>query len=133
MSVALKLQNCVDDMLQNLRSCDGAVLGDMTDQKHRHMECLGNLVHLRRSLTNLADASRSCLHRWRLECLNRVDNHDVGLHVLKMFQDILCVCLIENQAVIVFYTYSVGTHFYLLLALLARHIKYLFINAQCHL
>ena len=63
-AVAFKLQHSVDDMLQNLRSCDGAVLGDVTDQKHWHMERLRYLVHLRRRLTNLADAACSGLHRW---------------------------------------------------------------------
>ena len=85
MTVALKLQNSIDDMLQNLRSGDSAVLGDMTDEKHRHMERLRYLVHLCRCLTNLRDAARCGLHRRRLQRLNRVDNHDVGLNIFEMF------------------------------------------------
>src|SRR5437764_149937 len=39
-AVALEVQHDVDEVLQRARPCDGAVIGDVADQQHRHPGCL---------------------------------------------------------------------------------------------
>ena len=41
MLVALKLYDRIDDMFEYLRSCQSALLGDMSDEHHRHAAGLG--------------------------------------------------------------------------------------------
>ena len=55
--VALELNDGVDDMFQNLRSCEGALLGDMSDEDDWHTACLGEAEEGRGTFTNLGDGT----------------------------------------------------------------------------
>ena len=86
MPVALERQHRVDDVLKSARACEGALLGDVTDEQDRDAAVLGQPHEGVRALSNLTDAA-GC----RRQCgvgngLDRVDDEDGGIHRVDLTQ-----------------------------------------------
>ena len=56
--IALELKHHIDDVLQNLRTCNRAILGDMADDKYRYAELLRYAKKLRCAAAYLRGAAR---------------------------------------------------------------------------
>ena len=133
-AVALELEDGIDDMLHDLGTGKGAVLGDMADEQHGDARGLGIVLELGGALTDLAHAA--C---WRVDILgddglDGVDNEKVGLHRIDMLEDALGDGIANHVAVVGMDADAVGAHAYLLLALLAADIKQTAVaDGQCSL
>src|SRR5206468_7193251 len=60
-SLALEVQDRVDDVLERLRSGDAATLGDVADRKHRRFRLLCEAHQTRGALADLSDVAGRAL------------------------------------------------------------------------
>ena len=77
-AIALELEHAVDEMLEDTRSGDRAVLRHVTDQDRRHARLLRDAEKPPGGLANLRDGSRSRAERGGVERLHRIDDAYVG-------------------------------------------------------
>ena len=77
--VALEVKHGIDDVLEYPRSGNRTLLGHMPDQDHGNPALFGEPRELRRAFAHLRDAARRRLQRLRIDGLDRVDDHDLGL------------------------------------------------------
>ena len=78
--VALELQHHVDQMLQQPRAGDRAVLGDVADQQRGHAALLGGADQRGRHLAHLGHPAGRAVHLGRGHRLHRVQHQQRGLH-----------------------------------------------------
>lgn len=79
MSVALEGDDHVDEVLENARPCDRAVLGHVPDEEHRHTALFGDLDDRGRDLAHLGDPAGRALDLRTGQGLDRVDDEHMGL------------------------------------------------------
>ena len=72
--VTLEGQHHIDQMLQQPRTGDGPVLGDVPDDDHRHVAPLGHPDQGGRHLADLGDSTRRAVGLGRADGLHRVDH-----------------------------------------------------------
>ena len=111
-------------MLEDFRTCNRAVFGDVADNDDRDAAFFGKLQQHGGTLADLADRTWRRLDIFRRDGLDRVDDDKVGRDIVDVFHYHLdhrfashlhgrCVCLAD----------AVGTQFQLARALLAAHIQ----------
>ncbi len=71
-NVTLELQDSVHHMLQDLRSGNTTIFGDMPYQEYWCLRVLGKTLKLRRTFPDLGDTARGRFDIGRLQRLNRV-------------------------------------------------------------
>jgi hypothetical protein len=87
MALAFEIQHRVDDVLERFRPGEAAVLGDVADEKRRHVLTFRREQQLRRRLAHLADAAWRGLELEREDGLHRVDNDERGLDAGDLFEN----------------------------------------------
>ena len=87
MLVTLKLDDGIDDMLQNFRACQRTFLGDVTNEDDGDSAGLGKAEQSRCTLTNLGDAAGRALYVFRRYGLYGVDDDNLGLYLLDVVED----------------------------------------------
>ena len=124
MLVALELQHGIDDVLQDFRAGDAALLIDVADEQDGHPVFLGKTEDGGAALANLRDAAGRGLDQLREDCLDGVDNHQVGLDGAGVLEDIFQVRLAEDvERVRCRGAEAVGAEFELSATLLARDVE----------
>ena len=101
MLVALKLDDGIDDMFQNLGTCQGSFLGDMTNQNDGYPAGLGEAQQGSGTFTHLGNAAGRALDVLCRDGLDGVDDNNLRFHLLDMVEDGLQGVLAENQEVII--------------------------------
>jgi hypothetical protein len=84
--VALELDHDVDEVLEDARTGDRAVLGHVADEEDRDAAALGRLDEAGRHLADLADVAGRPLDLSAGDGLHGVDDDEVGLHGLDLAQ-----------------------------------------------
>ena len=74
-------------MLQNLRTCQRAFLGDVSYEYDRHAAGLGKAQQRAGTFAHLGDAACRRLYIFSSDGLYGVNNHEVGLHLLYVSED----------------------------------------------
>ena len=87
MPLALEIEHRIDDVLEHLRAGEAAVLGDVADEKRRHVLSLGGKEQLRGRLAHLPDAAGRRLQLQREHCLDRVDDDERRLEPRDLLED----------------------------------------------
>src|SRR6185437_2376201 len=77
MPVAFELKDRVDHVLQHFWACDASVFGNMSYKEHGSMRLFGKTLKFGRAFPDLGDASRGRLDVWRLQGLDRIDDHQL--------------------------------------------------------
>ena len=115
-------------MLQQARSGDSAVFGNVTDQQHRNARTFGKLQQLSRTLTHLPHTAGSSLQFRIIHSLNTVDNQKLRLQSVGLQQNCVQIRCRKNQHVIIGLrsAQADGTHCSLLLRFLAADIQHLY-------
>ena len=128
MLVAFKLNNGVDDVLQDFRTCQRAFLCDVSNEDDGHSAGLGKAEQGGGTLTDLGNAACRRLYIFGGNGLYGVDDDEFGLCFFDMLKDgfegvlsedeevFQCVSLASGQ--------SLGTHFQLVGTLLTTDVKY---------
>ncbi len=78
-AVAFQVEHRIDDVLQHARPGDGALLGHVPDDEHRHAARLGQLAQPRGALAHLRDRPGRRLHLRHVNGLDRVDDQQSRL------------------------------------------------------
>ena len=86
--VALELKNDIDNVLQNLRTCDCSLLGDVADDEYCRATALGIFEHGSCALSNLRYTARRRFYEVGVHRLYRVDDNDVGMQILNLCYDV---------------------------------------------
>ena len=81
MLVAFKLYHCVYNMLQYLRTGQGALLVDMSYQYHRYVAALAETQQGRGTFTHLTHTAWTALHILRADSLDGVYDHQLWHHI----------------------------------------------------
>ena len=89
MLVALELDDGIDDVFEDLRTCQRAFLGDVADEDDGYAAGLGKAEQGRGALTHLSDGASRGLDVLGHNGLDGVDDDQFGLFVLDMFEDML--------------------------------------------
>jgi hypothetical protein len=121
--LALELQDHIHDVLEDLRSGDEAVLGDVADQDHRHTALLGKAQQRGRHFLDLAHGTGSGLDDLGIHRLHGVHDHQVGHHLARLSDDGVDQRLAEDGAAGIIAPEAPGAHAHLLRALLARNVE----------
>ena len=77
-AIALEVQDAVDEVLENARAGDGALLGDVTDEEGRDALLLAHAQEAAGRLADLAHRARGRAEIRRVERLHGVDDADLG-------------------------------------------------------
>ena len=80
LDVALEVQHHIDGVLEQARPGDGAVLGDVADQDHRHPALLGEVHQAGRRFAHLGHPPGRPPHLGGGHRLDGVDHQQVGPH-----------------------------------------------------
>ena len=75
-------------MFQNLRTGNRTVFGNVANDKYRRAVALGIFEKRRCALANLRYTTCRRVDKVGIDCLNRVDNHEVGLQLIDLGDDI---------------------------------------------
>ena len=86
-AVALEVQHDVDEVLEQPRPGDRAVLGDVADEHGRDAALLGHPDQRGRDLADLADVARRPVDLGAGDGLHRVDDQQVGLDRVDVAED----------------------------------------------
>ena len=132
MLVALELEDCIDHVFQNLRTCYAPFLVDVADDDDWGGRLLGKLEQHGGTLAYLAHTAGTALDVFGGHRLYGIDDDEVGLHGLDMFEHTLYHHLTHHLAVgqgfadsvVSSFQYAVGTQFQLSRALLAADVEY---------
>ena len=89
MLITLKLDDGIHNMLQNLRTSQGSLLINMSDQDNRDTAGLGKSQERCCAFTHLGYRTRRTIHTLCSNCLNRIDNYQFWSHLLNMGKDFL--------------------------------------------
>ena len=125
MLVALELYYNVYYMFKYLWTGNGTVFCYVTNENDRHVVLFGKLQQHGRALTHLRHAPRGGIDRFAAHCLYGIDNKQFRRNILYMCEHSLERCLAYYVTIATLMCYAVGTQFYLLNALFARHIQHL--------
>ena len=123
MGVALEVEHGIDDMLEDARTGNRALLGHVPDQDHGNRALLGEPCELRRAFAHLCDAAWRRFERLRVDGLDRVDHHDLGLTAADCRDDCLELHFRQQLDRSVDQTQAPGTHRNLLGRLLSGHVE----------
>ena len=130
MLVALKLDDRVDDVLQDLRSGQCAFLIYMAYENDGHAAGLGEAQQGRRALSHLGDASGRRVDGVGGYGLYGVYDEQLWVHLLYLGEDVLERCFAKHEhlapghfALCAGGAQSVGPHLYLVGALLSAYIQ----------
>ena len=74
-------------MFEQSRACDGAVFGDVPDQQHGKVAVFGDPDERGRHFSHLGGPAGKPLGQRRCNGLYRVDDHQLGLHVVDLPED----------------------------------------------
>jgi len=128
--VALELYDGVDDVFQNLRTGEGAFLGDVANEDDGHAAGLGKAQQGRGALAHLGDGACGGLDVLGHDGLDGVDDDELWLHFLNVVEDGLELVLAEEQERAVsgfsrgeWSLQSLCTHLELMGALLAADVE----------
>jgi hypothetical protein len=120
--VALEVEDRVDDVLEDARSRDRPLLGDVADQQGGPPRGLRLGDERGRAFAHLGDASRRRRELARVESLDRVDEQEVGRDRLGVREDVLDASLGEDQHRVVA-AEAVGAELHLLGRLFPGHVE----------
>ena len=124
-ALALEVEHGVDDVFEDARAGQRAVLRHMADDEGGDAVRLGDAQEVDGALAHLRDAARRALHVWLEDGLDGVDDEEFRLDVLHMRLDRFKVRLADDEQVVGKRLQAVGAHADLPRALLARHVEYL--------
>ena len=79
-------QEGVNHVLEHARTRDIALLGDVTHKNQDRSRLLCALNQARRYLSHLGDTPWQCLKGFAVHDLDRINNQDVGLIVIPIFE-----------------------------------------------
>ena len=124
MLVALELQHGIDDVLQDFRAGDAALLVDVADEQDGRPVLFGKAEDGGAAFSHLRDAAGRRLDQFREDGLDGVDDNQVGLDGAGLIQDVFQVGLAQDVERIGRYgAEAVGAEFQLLATLLARDVE----------
>ena len=86
-ALALEIEDRVDDVLQNARARDRALLGHMSDEEDRDIVAFRELEKARGALAKLRDAAGRRRDRVGVHRLDRIDDHEDRTHAADGFDD----------------------------------------------
>ena len=132
--VTLELDNRINDVLQDFRSCQRALLGDVSDEDDGYAARLGKTEQGSGTLTNLGDAAGTALHILGRNGLDGVDDHQLGLYFLDVFEDGFQRVLAENKEIVVFVPFhnAFCPHLQLVGAFLTAHVEHTLVSQAKH-
>ena len=84
--IPFKVEDAIHHVLQNLWSCNGALLIDMPDHKHRNILAFGQLHQRHSTSLYLGHAAGRTIQLWIIKGLNRVNDQDIRLFLLHGIQ-----------------------------------------------
>ena len=126
MPVALELQYAVDNVFQNFRTGDAALLGDVSDEEDCHTALFGKLHQGSGTFANLGDAAGRGIHHFRGHRLYGVDDEQRGLQCGGIFQHLVDVAFAIEQGLVPGFgllEHPVGAEFDLPLAFFAADVE----------
>lgn len=123
MTVALEIENGVDDVLESLGPRDRAFLGNVADQENRRRRLLREKHELRRDLSHLRDAARSGLDLIAEHGLDRINDDEIGPKLIDFSQYHLQIRLGQQEKVIGLDPEAFAAHFYLTFRLFAGNVQ----------
>src|SRR5690242_19517508 len=85
-ALALKIEHRIDHMFEDARTCDGAIFGDMADEKGREAALFCRDDDRPGRLTHLRDAAG---RRWQCRSknrLNRINDQNGGLKLFDLLE-----------------------------------------------
>ena len=131
MLVTFKLDDGIHDVLQNLRSCQRALLRDVAYQYDGHTARLGEAQQCRGTFANLSNRAGTRLDILGGDGLNGVDDHHVGLCLTDMVEDGFEGIFAEDEEIIGdgiadngAGREALGTHFQLVGAFLTADVEH---------
>src|SRR6185369_410838 len=89
MRVAFEVEDGVDNVLEDARPGERAVLGDVADENDRRSARLGETRQLRSALAHLRDRARRGGQRFAVDGLDRVDDRDLRPLAFDRGEDLL--------------------------------------------
>ena len=120
---SFELQDNIDDVLQNLRPCDAALLGYVADQDYRHPCFLGKAEQEGGSLLDLGNRARRRLHILRKHGLDGVHDHQVRHDFTSLLENVLHQGFAVDEAVGVVSSDAGCTEFHLTRAFLTGDVQ----------
>ena len=97
--VALELYDGIDDVLQNLRTGQRALLGDVADENDGNAARLGKAQQSRGTLAHLGNGTGRGLDVLGHDGLDGVDDDKLWLHLFDMVEDGLQLVFAEQEEV----------------------------------
>ncbi len=122
-TIPFKLQDCIYHVFQNFRSSNIPIFGNMAYQQYWSGRFFGEFDQFCGTLSNLRNTPGTAFDIIAMQGLDRIDDHNIGLHSLDLSKDILCFGFCKNKTIIRFGSDPFCTHFDLLLTFLTRNIK----------
>ena len=121
--VALEVQHGVHQVFQRARACDGAVLGDVTDEDDRHPAALRRRGQGRGDGAHLRDAAGHAIGVGGRHGLHGVHHHQGGLDRVDVRQHVVEVGIGGHVYLVVAAPGALGAHPDLAGRLLTRHVQ----------
>ena len=123
-AIALERQHGVDDVLERAGPRERALLRDVPDEQHRDGARLGDADQTVRAVAHLCDGAGRGRELGVRDRLDRIDDDDVGLHVVDVPDDVREIGLGHEPQVGLEGTEPLGAEPHLLLRLLGRHVEH---------
>ena len=123
LGVALELQHDIDDVLEDLRSCQRSVFGDVADENDGRACLLGVAQQRRGAFADLRHTARRGIERFAVDGLDGIDNEQCRLDLTCLGQDVLQDSLTQDETVVVAPPKPFGAELDLLGTLLSGDIK----------
>src|SRR5439155_646769 len=122
-ALALEIEDRVDDVLEDARPRDRALLRDVANEEDRHVLPLREFEEPRRALPQLRHPAGGRDDRVRVHRLDRVDDSEDGPHLANRLDDRAEIGLRENQDAVAGDAESTRSHLDLVRRRRARYIE----------
>ncbi len=110
-------------MLQNLRSRNGTLLGDMANYEYCHTIGFCHFQQRCCALPDLRNPSGCRVQSFAVHCLDRVYDNQIRLMFLDLTEDVFEQCFAVDHTLLVMHPEAFGPHLDLLRRFLARDIQ----------
>ena len=124
-ALSLEVEHRVDDVLEDARAGDRALLRHVADEEDGHVRRLRHSEERHRALPDLRDRARRGGDRLQVHRLDRVDHDERGLHLLDRAEDGVEVGLAQDEQPLAGDPEPLGPQSDLLRRLLARDVEHL--------
>ena len=97
MSIALKGEDYIDEMLKKFGASEVAVFGDMTNDGYSGAACLGECDKVKATTAQLCKASRNGINVSAVGKLNGIKHQEVGRDATRFFHNYRKIWLCKKE------------------------------------